>query len=66
MATKRRKEEEQGEKIKVDGTEVNVKTPPPSKVRPVYYCETCDVSFPSQLDLDEHIKIDHKNNQQKR
>jgi hypothetical protein len=66
MATKRRKEEKQGEKIKVDGTEVNVKTPPPSKVRPVYYCETCDVSFPSQLDLDEHMKIDHKNNPQKR
>jgi hypothetical protein len=31
MATKRRKEEKQGEKIKVDGTEVNVKTQPPSK-----------------------------------
>jgi hypothetical protein len=35
MATKQGKKEEQGEKIKVDGTEVNVKTPPPSKVRPV-------------------------------
>jgi hypothetical protein len=59
MATKHGKEEEQGEKIKVDGMEVNVKTPPPSKVRPVYYCKTCDTSFPSQLDLDEHKKIDH-------
>jgi hypothetical protein len=65
MATKRRKEEEQGEKIKVDGTEVNVKTPPPSKVRPVYHCQTCDTSFPSQLDLDEHMKIDHKNSSKK-
>jgi len=60
MTTKRRKEEEQGDKIKVDGTEVLVKTSPPSKVRPVHYCQTCDVSFPSQLDLDEQINIDHK------
>ena len=63
MATKQKKEEEQqGEKIQVDGTEVEIKTPPPSKVRPVYYCQTCDTSFPSQLDLDEHMKIDHDNN----
>jgi len=66
MTTKGRKKEGQGEKIKVDGTEVKVKTPPPSKVRPVYYCQTCDVSFPSQLDLDEHIKIDHNNSNKKR
>ena len=65
MTTKQRKEEEQGEKIKVDGTEVNVKTPPLSKVRAVYYCQTCETSFPSQLDLDEHMKIDHKNNSKK-
>jgi hypothetical protein len=65
-AAKHRKKEEQGEeKIKVDGTEVNVKTPPPSKVRPVYYCQTCETSFPSQLDLDEHMKIDHKDNSKK-
>lgn len=62
MDTKQQKEEEEQEKkIKVDGTEVKVKTPPPRKVRPVYYCQTCDVSFPSQLDLEEHKKIDHNN-----
>lgn len=61
MTTKQEKEEEQGEKIKVDGTEVSVKTPPPSKVRPVYQCQTCETSFPSQLDLDQHMKIDHDN-----
>jgi type IV secretory pathway protease TraF len=59
MAAKQEKEE-QGKKIKVDGTEVKVKTPPPRKGRPVYYCQTCDRSFPSQLDLVEHEKIDHK------
>ena len=62
MATKQGKEEEQEVeelKIKVDGTEVKVKTPPPRKVRPVYYCQECDKSFPSQLDLEEHRKIDH-------
>jgi hypothetical protein len=55
MATK----EGKGKKIKLDGTEVKVKTPPPRKVRPTYYCQTCDRSFPSQLDLEEHMKIDH-------
>lgn len=66
MAAKQKKEEEQqGEKIQVDGTEVEIKTPPPSKVRPVYYCQTCDTSFPSQLDLDEHMKIDHDNSNSK-
>jgi DNA replicative helicase MCM subunit Mcm2 (Cdc46/Mcm family) len=65
MAAKHGKKEEQGEKIKVDGTVINVKTPPPSKVRPVYYCQTCETSFPSQLDLDEHMKIDHKDNSKK-
>jgi hypothetical protein len=57
--TTKKEEGKHGEKIKVDGTEVNVKTPPPSKVRPVYHCQTCDTSFPSQLDLEEHKKIDH-------
>ena len=65
MATKHEKEE-QGKKIKVDGMEVKVKTPPPRKVRPVYYCQTCDRSFPSQLDLEEHNKIDHNNNNSKK
>lgn len=64
MTTKQEKEE-QGEKVKVDGMEVKVKTPPPSKVRPVYYCEACDTSFPSQLDLEEQTKIDHNNSNKK-
>ena len=58
MVTKEEKQEQE-KKIKVDGTEIKVKTPPPRKVRPVYYCQTCDRSFPSQLDLEEHMKIDH-------
>jgi hypothetical protein len=58
MPAKHEKEEKE-KKIKVDGMEVKVKTPPPRKVRPVYYCQTCDTSFPSQLDLEEHKKIDH-------
>jgi hypothetical protein len=53
MTTKHKKDE-QGEKVK---------TPPPLKVRPVYYCQTCDTSFPSQLDLEEHKKIDHNNSE---
>jgi hypothetical protein len=57
MVTKEEKQEQE-KKIKVDGTEVKVKTPP-RKVRPVYHCQTCDRSFPSQLDLEEHRKIDH-------
>ncbi len=57
----REEKEEKGKKIKVDGMEVKVKTPPPRKVRPVYHCQTCDASFPSQLDLEEHKKIDHNN-----
>jgi len=64
MTTKQKKDEQE-EKVKVDGMEVKVKTPPPSKVRPVYYCKTCNASFPSQLDLEEHIKIDHSNNNKK-
>jgi hypothetical protein len=60
MAAKQEKEEKE-KKIKVDDAEVKVKTPPPRKVRPVYYCQTCDRSFPSQLDLVEHKKIDHNN-----
>jgi hypothetical protein len=27
--------------------------------RPRYHCEKCDKDFPSTLDLEEHIKIDH-------
>jgi len=64
MVTKREKDGQE-EKVKVDGMEVKIKTPPPSKVRPVYYCQTCDTSFPSQLDLEEHKKIDHDINNKK-
>jgi hypothetical protein len=39
---RREEKEEKEKKIKVDGTEVKVKTPPPRKVRPVYYCQTCN------------------------
>ena len=48
-------------KIKVDDTEIKVKSLPSRKVRPVYYCQAYDASFPSQLDLDEHKEIDHNN-----
>jgi hypothetical protein len=65
-AKQKKEEEEQGEKVKVDGMEVKVKTPPPSKVRPAYYCQTCNSSFPSQLDLEEHKKIDHNINNGKK
>jgi hypothetical protein len=27
--------------------------------RPKYHCEKCDMDFPSTLDLEEHLKIDH-------
>lgn len=27
--------------------------------RPSFYCDRCEKAFPSQLDLEEHIKIDH-------
>ena len=64
MVTKREKDGQE-EKVKVDVMEVKIKTPPPSKVRPVYYCQTCDTSFPSQLDLEEHKKIDHDINNKK-
>ena len=28
--------------------------------RPVYHCNTCNKSFGSQLDLEAHMRIDHK------
>lgn len=31
----------------------------PNQMRPTYYCDECDISFPSILDLEEHKKIDH-------
>ena len=27
--------------------------------RPRYHCTQCDKDFPSALDLEEHMKIDH-------
>ena len=39
---------------------VKVKTPPPSRVRPEYRCNQCDILFPSELDLVEHKRFDHK------
>ncbi len=65
MSAKQEKGEQGEKKIEAGDMEVNVKTPPPSKVRPVYQCQTCDTSFPSQLDLDEHMKIDHKKSSKK-
>jgi hypothetical protein len=64
IPTKQEKDE-QRQKVKVDGIEVKVKTPSPWKVRPVYYCQTCDASFPSQLDLEHHKKIDHNNGEKR-
>jgi len=51
--------EKDEQETKVNGTEVKIKTPRSSKVRPVYSCHDCNMSFPSQLDLEEHHKIDH-------
>jgi hypothetical protein len=42
-----------------DGTAIKVKTPLHARTRPVYNCKLCNVSFPSQLDLEEHRKVDH-------
>jgi hypothetical protein len=58
MATNKEKVE-LGKEIKVGGMQVKVKSRPPRKARPQYYCQKCDRSFPSQLDLEEHMKIDH-------
>ncbi len=52
---------DQEKKIKVNGgTVVKVKgTSEAGKARPKYYCESCKISFSSQLDLEQHEKIDH-------
>jgi hypothetical protein len=56
--THQKKEEE--EKVKIDdNTTIKVKTTRPSRVRPDYTCKLCAIAFPSQLDLEEHIKVDH-------
>jgi hypothetical protein len=52
--------EEEEKKVKIDdNTTIKVKTTHPSRVRPDYTCKLCAKAFPSQLDLKEHIKIDH-------
>jgi hypothetical protein len=52
--------EEEEKKVKIDdNTNNKVKTTHPSRVRPDYTCKSCAIAFPSQLDLEEHIKIDH-------
>jgi hypothetical protein len=54
------KEEEEEKKVKIDdNTTIKVKTTHPSTVRPDYTCKSCAIAFPSQLDLEEHINIDH-------
>ncbi len=53
-------QQEEEEKVKIDdNTTIKVKTIRPSRVRPDYTCKLCAIAFPSQLDLEEHIKIDH-------
>jgi hypothetical protein len=48
-----------GKKIEVDDTEVTIRSEPIERTRPEYRCARCEISFPSQLDLSEHEKIDH-------
>jgi hypothetical protein len=48
-----------GKKIEVDDTEVTIRSEPVERTRPEYRCARCEISFPSQLDLSEHEKIDH-------
>jgi hypothetical protein len=53
-------QKEEEKKVKIDdNTTIEVKTTRPSRVRPDYTCKLCAIAFPSQLDLEEHIKIDH-------
>jgi hypothetical protein len=52
--------QEEEKKVKIDdNTTIKVKTTHTSRVRPDYTCESCAIAFPSQLDLEQHIKIDH-------
>ena len=51
---------EQEEKIKVDGLEVNVKADNTKGLkRAKYDCKDCNMSFPSPLDLEAHQRVDH-------
>ena len=52
--------EEAEKKVKIDDNmTIKVKTTHSSTVRPDYTCKSCAIAFPSQLDVEEHIKIDH-------
>lgn len=55
--------QEEEKKIRIeDGTTIKVKTAPShAGIRPEYHCETCNISFPSELDLEQHRKVDHAN-----
>ncbi|HKU50201.1 MAG TPA: hypothetical protein VJP79_09640 [Nitrososphaera sp.] len=48
-----------GGRRKEDNDNVRV-TSPTERSRPEFRCTTCDQLFPSQLDLSEHVKIDHQ------
>ena len=56
---RKEKTDESEKKMVIDDTEIKIKNPPEKESRPEYRCERCDVSFPSQLDLSEHQKVDH-------
>ena len=53
------KNDNAGKKIEVDDTEITIRSDPVDKSRPEYRCARCEITFPSQLDLSEHEKIDH-------
>jgi hypothetical protein len=53
------KNDRAGKRIEVDDTEIMIKGEPTVRSRPEYRCTRCEISFPSQLDLSEHEKIDH-------
>lgn len=57
--SKNNDDKEPDQTIKVDNTIVKVKTPPPGRARSEYVCQEFNKSFPSELDLTEHKKIDH-------
>lgn len=50
---------EQDKTLKVDGTEVRVKSDNQAKRRAEFRCQDCNTPFPSYLDLEAHQKIDH-------
>lgn len=50
---------EEKKEVEVDGTQVKVKDIARKRERPKYYCDECNLSFPSVLDLEAHQRIDH-------